>query len=306
MRGKHVEDFAAVTPGFLDVRTVSRWFPPQGQCIESKDGLPQAVDLTDATLEFARTFQQTTNDDTVTTSFTICPDMLWPLALGVGFQSHFPSPSQLLEVDDPKALWKPINGACTTFSDKLVVPEVPKGRRGELVVVLGLGGEISPWPEGWSPANWSSLRVRSDEPGESSTLQLIKGRRDGTYVDPNLSTATCAKLLWDLLRENPEATVVVLARLPKTVSFALGWRLGEKLDCLGQRPFDPWRRLVTVQVDFQPPVNVPTVMRVNPAQPSLQEMVDITARAVGLSQPSVNKLEEQVPTRRCWFTRRLR
>lgn len=272
MQDRRLELFEGIRKNYGDVRAVTRWItsrPTQGT------SLP-AIDVTHDVNELSRDLQLTMNEDSNDTSFTLAPNMLWPMALGVGFATYLFHNTKLGEI--------PMSDEEKSFPDFDVVqcadwegePGSVSGCPQEILVVLDITGVTT------LPAAWEDKAVRVDL-GTGEGLRLVKGGPgNDPSQDPNRVASLCAKTILTTLAEHPAARVVLVARLPKSVALLLGWRLGQKLDA--PKPFNPWERLVTVQL--QPPSSKPVVTRVHPSQPPLEEMIAVTQRLYDASPGS--------------------
>lgn len=298
MRSTHVEHLATARPGHMDVRAVTRWFTSSAH---------QPIDISSTVLEMAETFQLTMNDDSIDTEFTIAPDMVWPGAMGVGFHSYLFDRTRIQEVDDKRSAWKLdtrplvgkglgcLEGAHPESARRLPrADELPANEARPILLQFNLTGQTAPLPAGWAPKKTVRLDL-SSEPNDSETLRMSvnPGVAHMVFVEPNVAAARCAQHIFDVQRSNPEAKVVLVARLPKSVAFALGWRLAEKQEVGPEPPWDPWERLITVQLipafrldgdgkrvktrsgDWEVERNDPVVTRVCESQPSLAEMVEV-------------------------------
>lgn len=288
MTDTHQEDLDAIRQDHEDVRAVTAWIPPHTASIPAKGGRMAGIDVTGEVWGVAQNLQLAMNTDTNDTSFAIAPNLLWPMAVSIGYQAYLFDNTWLVEADQGER-WAvhPTPKSTDTWLTQRHVGGVGSPSASTLALLLDLTGPVT------IPKQWSALpfvRVEGATGKTAVTLGTSTVRRatpsgwENKLLDGWIATRDCSAAIVHALLENPNAYILLAARVPKSVAFGLGWRLGQKLDVpTGRlqdpqgRPkppyFNPWERLITVQLD--PPVQ--TVTRVHPSQPDLETMIEIAS-----------------------------
>lgn len=317
MKTRHDQNVKASVPGHPDARVLTRWYVDNAA----------AIDISETVTEMAGALQQTMNDDAFETDFTIVPELVWPAAMGLGANSYFLERTSIEEADD-RTIWnwdpRPIDGNPTTHesdwaltlekayprsAERLHRPTpAPLGGDQPILIRLNLSGEIDLLPTGWSTARSASLNLKADSGRHAVHMSVNRNSTSAVFVEPNLAAARCAQCIFDIQGSNPSAMVVLVTRLPKSVAFALGRRLAEKMDLPGSEAWDPWARLVTVQLlsnadtsnqsasadgTAKPRYDRIQITRVFPSQPSLAMMRQAVA---ALGQGAIQSEENSPQT----------
>lgn len=269
MRDLHLDDLRKAAGGHRDVRAVTRWAPsPAG-------GPLLGIDVAAEVGEMAMAFQSAMNQDTNDTSFTIVPNMLWPAALRLGFDSYFFDRTVLLESDafDPH----PLNPSATPHPVVRVTTPDSARQAETQILAIELTHPVT------LPAPWRSLPKTTVDMGPNTSLILNPGRQreagpEGPaleYAELNRVTAACSKAVFDTL-SSTEGPIILVARMPKVAALLMGWQLGQKMnvDLTDRQVVDMWRRLYTVEIRGFGTDTYPVVTRVHPSQEPLDTMVD--------------------------------
>lgn len=309
----------------LDVRAVTRWMSQDGTSV------PGCFDFTHDVTRTAEMLQLAMNEDSVDSSFSIAPNMLWPLSMGVGAH-HYVMPRTLLVEPSGNGLSKvavPIevdgawrgtfhkNGAAAV-SAGLSLTELPeKSPAGTTLLSLDLSGYVAV-PPAWHKSGYSlHVDLPSVDPVEhveNKTLPKCvlaendirrSGSREHVYVAPPIMADAAVEAIRKVIDDNPGATVMLCARLPKIMPMWLGIRLaapdkvcaahGEyscqdaacvrlgskgqvcKLhgdsNCIKDACAQPWKRLATLNWDVRSKSY--QYYRVHDDQPSLETVSNL-------------------------------
>lgn len=277
MKDRHLDAVRSTVADHPDVRVVSRWLPePDDHDRERATVLLRGTDVAGDISEMARDLQTTMNDDDIDTGFAVAPNLLWPMALALGYHSVLYPTTKLVEIDDYSDWVLDTNTSTGEPSMALAGPQSCKD--GALLKVR-LRKDMT-LPKAWR--GHDSTFILALPEGTELILPKHKAAHAGAGaamapdLDPNRVASTIAAGIIEALTRTT-GSVVMVATLPKSVAFAIGWRLGQKLDSAAA--IDPWPRLVTVQLFPETAggtIPAPVVTRVMPTQPVLEEMVTAT------------------------------
>lgn len=311
----HIHDEGRQRRGHLDERVISRHVPAaHGGVVDT------AADIT----AIAAALQATMNDDDIRTGFTLAPNLLWPAAMGLGYQLHAWPGTTLVELSPTGPLeWSA--GATPPRNSSFAVPErriesAPAPEQAGIVWLTANltsdGQSIAP-PPGLCPdvrmrvAVWASDGALEDASEKVVVSTKVRPTADGRTVHPAEAREAVITAIRAALCRHPEATVYAVLRVPKTVALAIGQGLsgaGEQPHgdgCTGCVAFAcryPWRRLVLLLHDQDRPRSEGTqylAMRVSAGQPSAQDIAR-QAQRHGLilsgarSDPSVTTVPDEI------------
>lgn len=252
----------------------------------SNDG----VDMTAGVESVDADLRRSLSEDDTGTGYTIAPNLLFPAALGVGYlMSAWPGCHMWDMNPQVDVHWRLPERFDDLGKLKVVKQEGETGASAVLVV-LNATDFHQKMPPGALPRLAATYALASDE---TSAVTIVsdtrRGRRSATHgqikdgkleVLPEHLVSTSLEAVRIALDEHPEAQVLVFARLPKTVSLALGWALQRAV--ADKRGASPWSRLVPLHVD--PAIKETLLARVLPFQPPMD---DIVARYRGSFRQSV-------------------
>ena len=300
MTDRHLDEERQRRKAHLDERVVVRQLvsTPRGGVIDVADDL-QVV---------ARDLQQTMNEDDVSTGFTVAPNLLWPMSLGLGYTLFAWPGLKLQELsgrEDQRMRWA-LEGDWKATSPGFVTPVVETegpGAREPVRTVVVLA-ELSGQGKVTLPDDLTAdvvLRVTTPtterkagrkahvtpENRRSRPKQLRRGS-DITAVHPRAAVDVTAGAIRHAIHCWPEARVYVILRVPKTVAVAIGRSLGgpctegaDEHSCRLPRCRNPWSALVPLLRDQTADGDAYHAVRVNPAQP-LPEHISAAARERGV------------------------
>lgn len=291
MQDRHAVLFRSIQKRYQGLRAVTCWLLGRGE-----DG----YDWTGEVSETAARLQDSMNEDDSSSSFTLHPNMLMPVALSLGAQVYSPHPLDLVEIPDKGAgsempeTW-PLWRLPDTVQDQ--VPDVVEisspaesGGDGMILVTMqiGPGEEQITIPPAWRVDARYALGPAPDRPRLRLVEEAKPARNGDSGADLTGSEwlAACLTVLRAALQgggEGDDRPILLLARLPKTVAFALGTRLEEVWAEEKSRQHDSiWRRLVPMH--WEEPEKRWAVARVHPAQPPLPEL-RARLRELGVGAP---------------------
>lgn len=257
-------------------------------------------DLSDQVASVTHKLQLLMAQDDTRTSFTIAPNMLYAVALAVGYRMHAPKDTRLIEFggDGEQAItWRMAKGGGEELPDTKVVsigPQLPADGDPDVRSVL-LSVYLTPNSHSFAPRGLKTDRCHVvgilDEDGRpvSVTLHQPGAPATGAKTAPDFESATRAVIaaITQTLTSYPRATVYLAARLPKTVAIAVGHGLGGPGRANGTPIIPPaarrpWSRLVPLLLN-QESSNDPAepsflVARVDPAQPEVAELSALAIR----------------------------
>ena len=193
------------------------------------------VDVRDQVESMHEKLQDLFNSDDQKTGFQVAPNMLWPLALGLGYSLALPRTSAFLELSDIDggSLWKmedvqPHRGAQVTWSDLPGAQAgvvTPRSTVVTAAMVRPADDRRGPSPD---PVPWVTDRRINvgvlDEVGAFVGEGCTVGVRSG-QVDPAAAVQTWVAAIRRALHDSA-GPVLLTARVPKTVALAAGYRLG--------------------------------------------------------------------------------
>jgi hypothetical protein len=266
--------------GLLDARIISRALDTHAA---------QVMDVVPSVREFSRDLQLTMNEDSLETGFTFAPNMLFPMALAVGYE---------LMVWDRFDLTESVSEAANTENQAQVLtwsPATPASGDTQLQIVHHAGSSNEDGNPVLVDIHLTRSRALASLPIPFRATYRV-GAWDGQELGPvhlvNAGLPTpktnetvslvheaaqlVARAISEALHHFQDTPVFVRAVMPKTVSMAVGWLLAdqrrisqpvcERDRCaVCQNVFQWLRPLVFVQQDLQ-------LARVHPAMPSAQRL----------------------------------
>ncbi len=274
-------------------------------------------DIVEVVNEIGRDLELTMNDDSLDTAFRIAPNMLWHVGVGVGSQLYLWPNSMFEDLPDKpgrskETVEKPQDDAASDLSDTatgakgecvswtpVVSDEVldsdvihvehdhiNNGAKDLIVVGMDLAQGLH------------HLDVSPLHPALRFDIQGVEATAGGASREPTrfpVMTPSNAvpmahaatRVLLDAIHANHGSRVFWAARLPKTMSVAMGWILADRSNIrpapvLGEKPctdpgcLDPWSVLVPLNYDVGRRVFTP--VRVRPSQPSIETICADFAR----------------------------
>lgn len=192
----------------------------------SRDTLMDEVDgVIDVRGQRRRAFEyleELFNADDQSTGFSVAPNMLWPVALGLGYRAALRPGSTLVdfgEGDDTLVEWAPDAPAMGGRHVKSWKEPSAPGIGAAVLATLTTQPRAS-WPQ-WRTG--SRVRVAGFAPdGEVQGVTIGKA---GDHVRPGEAASAWVQAIREALHE-AEGPVLLAAQVPKTVAFAAGYYLG--------------------------------------------------------------------------------
>ena len=161
MQDRHLEEERSRRRDHLDERVISRNLIAQP--------VGGVRDIASEVMEVARDLQMTMNEDDIGTGFTLAPNVLWPMAMSLGYDLFAWPDLQLRELSDhderQRITWT-MNGqvpdAPSGFAIPLTTPDL-RSSSGPVLVVAELSGQgPADFPNGVHPQAVYTVHVRSD------------------------------------------------------------------------------------------------------------------------------------------------
>ncbi len=265
----------------FDFRTIQRVIP-----LVAED---ETYDLVNAVDEITRDLEMTMNDDPFDTTYHLIPNLLWPLAAGLGARLNM-WPSMVLEevdVERPDSAHPESRGrtAWTPRSDRTLnhahlspfIESKPADPDGAPMTVL-MGLDLSEKPHALSlgslrPAHFVDVQgatwdpiAKAATPTRQPHVSTAKNTPLSQRMDPRYLSHEVACALRETIHAHHGHRVYVAAMMSKTIAVALGWlaanpetlRLRVSSDilmCKDPGCRDPWSVLVPMnygEADFTP------------------------------------------------------
>ncbi|MDN5789578.1 MAG: hypothetical protein L0H25_01740 [Micrococcales bacterium] len=279
--------------GRLDVRAITRTAPALPE-----DGV---WDVTADLEQMSRDLQMAMNDDDSSSGFHLAPNLLWMAGISLGYQLYADWDNVTLEeyadrrdssphVDD-SFTWRltPNDDAARGRPLTLRSQMADHAPCGTVLVTFDLtdpgeGRLVHPTkPTQWCADRWYRVAAFPEDsegvdmPSRPVLVATEKGRVDEqrAVTEPWTATRVCVAALRQALHENPDATILVAARLPKSISVAVGWWLMNCTrkhhpgcgisGCRQESCRHPWSRLVPLHFDGA--TNTYRLTRVHRGQP---------------------------------------
>ena len=295
-----LDQLNSVKHTYPNLRVITRWFTAP---VNDVDVVDASADIENLGAEL----QQTMNDDRVDTGYNLAPNILFHAALALGydmFRWDNLTLEELFDGPNPTALSWPLappkDIADATQPTIKYTQFQQAADTAPVLVSLELTGSsfdrLPPW------AFQAHYRVGVFA-GDTDTARPVivragPARRRGsepstaqTPIHPWTATAVAVTAIRRALHENPNRTVVLIARVPKTVGLAIGWRLTNVTarnnpgcntqGCAQESCLHPWRRLVPAHYDQENPQQprfVPT--RVHRGQPPVGTILSVIGGSV--------------------------
>lgn len=272
MQDTHQEDLVRIAPEYQDQRIVAGWITAPVR--ESTLDVAAEVD------RLGQSLAATMNEDDVATNFVLAPNLLFPLALSLGYDFYRRKTITLYELQGKELdhQWKFGDAEFTQTTPILVMTESETRSGGPVVVSLDVTGSES-----------DPLQCRRKDADYSLKFagNPVKITEAGPLTQPAV-VAMAHLLIRKAIHENPGELVLLKGRMPKTTAFALGWLLandstldpktrrtvpgcGER-GCQNQGCLRPWSVLVPLY--YERTESRYQVWRVNQAQPPISEIMD--------------------------------
>lgn len=280
----HLADLDLVKGGYLDRRVIGQW----------STAAPAAgvLDLTRDTEAISSELQRSTNDDRSDTGFNIAPNLLLPVAIGVGFDLYAWDTVTLEEWLGPPVLTWQLTDAPGPGSHDIPVCLMRDREQSALAVLVTADltpqGATTP-PRGrfrrhYRVGVFAGPELATSRPVVVTTDPARGLATDSTaFVHPVRATKCVVGAIRRALHENPSCLVVFAARLPKTVALAVGWGLanwtardhpgcGVK-GCRQSGCLHPWKRLVVAMPNQEATGDNYLFTRVHAGQPSASQIL---------------------------------
>jgi hypothetical protein len=226
--------------------------------MEERDGV---IDVRSQRRRAFEYLEELFNADDQRTGFTVAPNMLWPVAFGLGYRAALRPGAKLLDfgVDSTsKFTWEPDAGAGPGLPVTTRTEAAGAVEGAAVLVTLTTQAQAS-WPQ-WLVGQ----KVRVGRFADDGTVQGLTVGSEAQDVDPKQAAETWVGAIREALHDR-DGPVLLAAQAPKTVAFAAGYLLGqmprgeERTSLPGcglkgcQRPgcHNPWRYLVPLYWDRQ-------------------------------------------------------
>jgi hypothetical protein len=279
----HLDDLDVIRSTYLDRRVIGRWSTEA-----PKNGV---LDLVEDTAAITSELQRSFNDDRADTAFNIAPNLLLPVAIGVGFDLYGWDSIILEELFGDKLLSWALTDAAGAGTHAMPVTLVadrhPNGTSVLVTADLTDQGATSPPP--WRFRTHYRVGVFTG-PGLVQPQKVVVSTQqrpvyplDTVVVHPARAAKAVVGAIRRALHENPASTVVLAARMPKTVALAVGWGLANwttrehpgcgQMGCRQVACLHPWRRLVVAMPDQETLGGGYHLTRVHRSQPTAGQLV---------------------------------
>ena len=222
-------------------------------------------DPVDATAEAARELDALMNVDAPNTGFDVAPVMLWDLSMAVGSQSQLSHVTGLIELDDAPVPWlvdprtRGRSGRPPTVRRVETAGHGPSVTAFAVAVMIHLTAENQPsLPSNWRLGDVVKVGFFDGDRGDRAKKVRVQfgpslGRE---VVDPLTAVDTVVQEITNAIHCNPGQPVLVFARLPKTIAFAVGDAFtrrelplcGLKGTCRNEGCRQPWKQLWPMRI----------------------------------------------------------
>ena len=236
-----------------------------------------------ATARAARQLDASMNGDAPNTGFDVAPNMLWDLSMSVGTQAQLSHLTGLIELAHAPVPWLVDSRAREGNGRLPTVAQAGTTGSGAHAVMIHLTDEDAPS----MPSNWAIghlVRVGFFEGDGASRSNKVRVQFTQTLgrevVSPHAAVDAVVRASADAIHSNPGQPILVFARLPKTIAFAVGDAFtrqdlplcGLKGSCKNPGCRQPWRQLWPMRIRQTFPVpsqgwSEYDAVRVHPDQP---------------------------------------
>ncbi len=279
----HLDDLDVIRSAYLDRRVIGRWSTET-----PSDGV---LDLVDDTSAITSELQRSFNDDRADTAFNIAPNLLGPVAVSVGFDLYAWDGIVLEELFGNSLLSWTLTDAAGPGTHAMPVTLLQELHPNSTAVLVTADltdqGPTTPPPwrfrRHYRVGVFTGPGLLESRPVVVRTDQGSSEPPDTAIVHPVRATKSVVGAVRRALHENPHCTVVLAARMPKTVALAVGWGLanwttrahpGCGVSGCRQTPcLHPWSRLVIALPNQETAGGGYTLTRVHRGQPSAARLL---------------------------------
>ncbi len=290
MEDSHLDQFQGARDNHLDARVVAGW-------MSARPDRSRLIDVADDLAELGNRLQLTMNEDDISTAFNLAPNMLYPMALSVGYDLYMWPEARFEEALrqgdlQPRLSWRIDDTPPAGSTEPVIADSMITEARSSLVTVR-LTHERDTKPINWPIGRHYDVRVPSVTTGrraDDKDIRPVSISGDdlkphqipfnasaglSAVVHPTVAARVTVEAIRRALHERPNGPVYLFLRLPKTVALAVGWQLAnpsqrtvcKELGHDGCR--SPWTRLMPLMIDQVDRTASPMVCRVHRAQPCL-------------------------------------
>lgn len=285
MDDEHLTKYESARGGHRDARVVAAWMTTSPKRSPGLSGL----DIADDVASLSRELASTMNNDDAGTAFNIAPNLLWPAAVAVGYDTYSWPETKLEEAGDPRVgtgglSWSPnASPPADTIGPYIAArrKDVSESTTAVLITARFTGGAdirntdyllryhydltaqigqssaledafFAPWPEVAAPVKVTDRMPRG----------LAADTVGKVVLHPATVVTSLVSTIYSCLHNYPQSPILLYLRVPKTVAFALGMQLNNPPDGVrlcGTRPgtkrdpshpcIHPWRRLIPILID---------------------------------------------------------
>lgn len=284
-----------------DVRIIQRWI-----VAEPSDG---GFDVADEVASIGAVLEAEMNRDSDSTGFHVAPNMLFPMAMALGYDMQVRDGFQFDELDseeDKQRSWpfNPTSKAKAELAknkpefDHPMIRTVRSGGAGPVLVTV----KLTPGPD-LKPVNWATgahVAVEAlNRDGEAAPVKLGTGnkRHQTLQVDPIEAMHVVREAIRYAIHEHPGRPVLLNARMSKATALGVGWLLGNDAErreiidgqsgkrrtqfhpgcgvegCSRAGCLRPWSVLVPLLLDQESGGESYLAVRAHPAQPPIDEIL---------------------------------
>jgi hypothetical protein len=211
---------AAISAGadHMAFRSLSRWVDFTHRITTSG-----VIDVHDIASEVGAALEELVNTDTSDTGYTVAPNLAWPMALSVGAYLPALPGMRVAELDDNGAAQVyPLAALPATTTVHRPTPSETPGR-------VGVWLAFTEAAQRFTPTGFTEFGVT-----ETHVITYPDGPPTDDNPAPTFTDATMAPMATELAehlirikKAAGDRELVVVAMIPKSVAFALGWHLAQ-------------------------------------------------------------------------------
>ena len=283
----HAASAQSARESSLDHRSVTRTI---------RLGPKRWVDIAEVVSDARRELERASNDDVTSTSFELAPNAYWPAAFAIGYDWPLPEDTTLIEFNaDTRSFDVGVSTRCPGLlhppgaATANTTAAGPNQRLVHVDVFLTAGQPITPTARVVADRDifgrdadavmlWGAAPTGQREPTLFTSTELQPGQPDPRrpvtvgggpeQLQPDIAADGVARAVLTALDAYPRATVVLTARIPKTVAVLAGRYLAQYLQRIPLPPkpapvtdewkheqaryehwHDPWSRIVCLNYD---------------------------------------------------------
>jgi hypothetical protein len=237
------------------------------------------------TARAARQLDASMNGDAPNTGFDVAPNMLWDLSMSVGTQAQLSHLTGLIELDHAPVPWLVDSHARGRYGKPPSVARLETPGTGARAVMVHLTEEDQPsMPSNWMIGHMVKVGFLDGDRAPRSKKVRVQfapslGRE---VVEPRTAVDAVVRATAEAIHDNPGQPILVFARLPKTIAFAVGDAFtrqelplcGFAGTCQNQGCRQPWKQVWPMRIRQTFPVPAAgwseyDAVRVHPDQPQV-------------------------------------